>query len=219
MPGRLAALAVLIALAAPAATAAQAPPDERAAARAFADAGLRLAAAVQAVEPKINRGLAPPRCARPLASRIPRRHLEDAYVLLLVHEFGRIARLVDAPLRAFTKDLHAVETADPALRGGRAAWRHARRLYVATGAFADLDVCAELRRFVDRGFRRTPAMRRTWRLAQAFARFGEDEFDRRIARAVARMRELGVPAAEAQAFGGDIGREDEGAPAAPRTLS
>jgi hypothetical protein len=219
MVGRLAALAVLVVLAAPVAAAEQSPPDERAAARAFADAGLRLAAAVQAVEPKINRGLAPPRCARRLASRIPRRHLEDAYVLVLVHEFGRIARLVDGPLRAFSHDLQAVETEDPALRSGRAAWRRAQSLYVAAAAFADLDVCAELRRFVDGGFRRTPTVRRTRQLAEAFARFGEDEFERRIGRAIARMRELGVPAAEAHAFGGDIGREDEHAPAAPRTLS
>jgi hypothetical protein len=192
-------LTLVALLAFPAAAGAQAP-GERAAARAFADAGLRLAAFIDGAEQQFDAPLS--RCARRQLRRLADERAADGYELAAMRQAGEAARLLAQPLLAFSRELHGVQTADPALRGGRTAWRRIRRAFQALEPFAGMDLCAELRRYVAAGFRRTPAVRRARR---AFRRY-----DRRIAgsarrmdRAIERLQELGVPRAEARAFDGE----------------
>ena len=215
----------LIALMAPAALAAQVP-DERAAARSFADAGIRLAAFVDGSEARFDAtvGSRPPRCARRLLRRIPDERAARAQILAGMPAEGRVARLVEQPLLEFSLQLHGVQTADPALRSGRTAWRRLRQAFLKLAPFADLDLCAELRRYAASGFRPTPAMRRASRALHAYARAITRDFGSRLDRAIERLQELGIPRAEARAFDGET-NDDRYAPApsspptAPRAAS
>jgi hypothetical protein len=180
-------------------------PDERAAARAFADAGLRFHAAVEAVRPQIARLPDPPdrKCADRARRRIPERHWDEVNLLGEVGDvYGAVADLVEAPLMQFSLELHSVQTADPALRGGRTAIRRVRRAYVMIQALPPVDVCAEIRRWVDGGFEPTPAIRRERRALRALDALSTFRFLRRLGRTTARLRALGVPAHEADAFDG-----------------
>jgi hypothetical protein len=219
------AVLALVALATPAVAAAQAP-DERAAARAFADAGIRLAAFFDGSEAQFDATVTtrPPRCVRRLLRQIPDDRARQAHILAGMPPEGRVARLVEQPLLEFSRRLHGVQTADPALRSGRTAWRRLRRAFLKMAPFADLNVCVELRRYAASGFRRTPAMRRASRALDAYARAITGDFGPRLDRAIERLQELGVPRAEARAFDGETD-DDRYAPApsspptAPRAAS
>jgi hypothetical protein len=189
-------------LVAAAAAPAQAPPDERAAARAFADAALRFHAALAPLEPRhqeISR-TRPPRCLLRLARRLPERRRVPALQLLATNYYGEIGRLFAPALTTFSMDLHGVETDDPALRAGRTGWRRMRQVVAELAAVPPVDICAEARRYIDGGFERTPAIRRAQRLWALMERDPLEDFDQRVERAERRLRELGIPREEAEAF-------------------
>ena len=113
---------------------------------------------------------------------------------------GAFARTVDPAIVHGLAGMHAIHTADNGLRGGRTAWRRIHGVYSRFAALPAADACAEGRAFVRNGFRRTPAMRRAERALYAADHTGGIE--RRLARAVTRLTELGVPAADADLFDG-----------------
>jgi hypothetical protein len=190
--------ALLVAVAAPA----QAPPDERAAARAFADAGLRFHAALAPLEPRyqeISR-TPPPRCVRRFARRFREPRAVRILLLPLASYYGEIGRLFAPALTTFSMNLHGIQTDDPALRAGRTAWRRMRQVFAELAAIPPVDICAEARRYIRGGFERTPAITHGLRLRALMRRDPVDDFNRRVARAGHRLRELGIPPEEAEAF-------------------
>jgi hypothetical protein len=201
----LAAVALML-VAAPA-VAAQPPPDERVAARAFADAGLRWQAAIEAIRPQVDELPEEPerRCAERARRRIPERHWDEVNLIGEVeYLYGALAELVEAPLMQFSLELHSVQTNDATLRTGRTVIRRARRVYAMIQALPPVDVCAEIRRWVDGGFKPTPAIRRERQALRALDQLSARRFLRRLQRTEARLRALGIPAHEADAFDGDI---------------
>jgi len=199
-------LTIVFLVAAPATAGAQAPLDERANARAFADIGLRLSSAFEAASPAMDAGFAkPPKCLQSGAlarrlQRAPERRsalLSDFYATQVI---GGFARTVDPAIVQGLADMHAIHTAENGLQGGRTAWRRIHGVYSRFAALPAADVCAEGRTFVRNGLRRTPAMRRAQRALYAADHTGGIEL--RLARAVKRLAELGVPAADADLFDG-----------------
>jgi hypothetical protein len=180
-------------------------PDERAAARAFADAGLRYQAAIEALEPQLDALIERPerRCAERARRRSAEHRWDEINGLGSFQDEQRpTARLVEPAVTRLSLELHAVETADPALRGGRTAVRRLRRTNAAVAALPPVNVCAEVRRLVASGFEPTPAIRRMRRATAAFERVvAGDDTERRVDRMVSRMQELGVPASELGIWG------------------
>ena len=193
-------------VAAPATASAQAPVDERANARAFADIGLQLAADFNAAVDVLDVGLdAEPACLkeRGLARRLrkaPASRLTELGEIQIVQSVGEFSRALEPAFASALPAMHAIQTADPALRGGRTAWRRIRLVYASMAAVPPADVCAEARTLVRDGFRRTPAMRRAHRAVYVADHTGG--IGRRLERAVTRLTELGVPAADADLFDG-----------------
>lgn len=203
-PVRWGLVAALIVLAAPTAAAAQAP-DERAAARAFADAALRFQAGLAPLEPRyLEISWRLPRCVTRLVRRLPDRRDRKILLLPFTNYYGELGRLFEPSLTRFSAELHAIQTADPALRAGRTAWRRMRRVFGALAALPTVDLCGEARRLVASGFARTPAIRRAVRLMALIRRDPLHDFNRRTERAARRLRELGVPPEHAQVFEDDV---------------
>jgi hypothetical protein len=201
-----AAIGVVLLLAVPAAAAGQAPPDERAAARAFADAALRFQGSVAPLEPRyqqLSRGSLP-RCVPRLLRRVPERRVRRILLLPFTNFYGELGRLFEPALTRFSMELHAVQTPDPALRSGRTAWRRMRRVFATLAAIPPVDVCAEARTLIAGGFAPTPAIRRGLRLRALMERDPLDDFDRRVERAERRLIELGIPREQAQVFEDDV---------------
>jgi hypothetical protein len=187
-------------LAAPAAANAQAP-DERANAQALAGIAIRLGEEVLAVSdipPTTPACLDERRLERRLARVSPRRAASLA-ALISVQQLGEFARTAAPAFARALIEMHAVPTADRHLRGGRTAWRRIDRVYASFGAVPVVDLCAEARTLARTG-RRTPAMRRAARTLDAAMHAGG--IKRRLGRAVARLKQLGVPAAQADLFDG-----------------
>jgi hypothetical protein len=194
------AAAALLAAAAPASAQA---PDERADAR---------AAVAEAFRMEEARRTPAGRPCRP--DRVPRRHRRDATKLMATAGYGALGRLLGPALLEFSLALHAVDTADPVLRSGRTAWRRMRRLLARMAARPAVDLCAELRRWARAGYEPIAAVRdarRAWRVLRAFDGNG---FERRVHRAAARLRRLGVPRDESYAFTGGTAEVEEPARAA-----
>src|SRR5688572_8938248 len=138
---KIAFLVVLLALVAPATAAAQAPPpDERAAAQAYADAAKRFEAATEALDEPDTSWL--DSCERRL-ERIPERHQDKALTIVLSHSFRIVFAELREPLRRFRGELALVPTADPVLISGRAAVRRMGRRLDAVPAPGPF--CAGLR--------------------------------------------------------------------------
>ncbi len=198
-------LMMVFLVAAPATASAQAV-DERANARAFAAIGLGLAGALATAASTVDATISdPPPCltgtrlARRL-ERAPGRRAEAFAALYYGHLVGNVTRVTDPVIAGAVADMHAIQTADPALRGGRTAWRRIQRVYATISALPVVDLCAEARAFVRSGFHRTPVIRRAQRTMEAVEHVGGIE--RRLARAVKRLEALGVPAADADLFDG-----------------
>jgi hypothetical protein len=102
-------------------------------------------------------------------------------------------------------EIHGVATTDAALKSGRTGWRRLRRAYAGFAALPAAGVCAQVRAYVRNGYRHTPSTRRTMRAFHAMMAWDTRDVDRRMAGAVARLIELGIPAAEADAFDGEVG--------------
>jgi hypothetical protein len=198
---------LLLALLAPATASAQTPPpDERAAARAFADAAGRFTDAIEAPTKALFGWLEHPLRRAPGCPRIAKKHREGAFVFTLYARTLEFARDVKPALRTFRSELANVPTADPALVSGRAAWRSTGRSVEAAPEPGDL--CAELR-----AWRRADYPSSTVRkVTRRFVHLGDTEgvsVSRKQDAAVDRMVELGVPRAEAELFANPY-RDPEG---------
>lgn len=206
MTRRIVTIAALLLAALPAAAPAQAP-DERAAARAFADAATRMMTAVKGLETQLDGSVN--RRAVGCWRRLPERRQERVEALVVASGLGQGARVLESPFLELSTALHGVQTADPALQGGRTAWRRLRRVYMEMAAFAGADVCAEARAYAESGWKPTPVMRRARSFLDRLTDRDGGDFDRRVERAVARLKTLGIPAAEADRFAGRV-EETEG---------
>jgi hypothetical protein len=196
------ALLVIAALAfAPAVAAGQAPPDERAAAQALADAVERINEADSATEEgySTDDDLDSRRCRRELF-RIPVRREKYLRALVLAEELRHSADQLRDALATFRSDLASAVTRDPALISGRAAWRRLAKAYAALPPGGDL--CADLVAWRRMGYDLATIRRAQVQYRAVFAAWGRG-FQRKIAAAADRMRELGVSEEDAQRFEGD----------------
>jgi hypothetical protein len=207
MPRLLAVLVTLVA-ASSIAPGVAAAADERAAARAFADAVIRaepqLAAAVPQMKAELDK-VDFEGCALALR-HAPRRHEARALGLFTTAMVSAWLRPVMDPLRQLMADLDAVQTKDPTLRSGRAAWRKGYKFFGRVAA--DTDACPRLVAWRIRGWRRPPA--RPALSLQSAGEFGGT--NRKMRRAVARLVKLGVPRRDAKRFSGDRLLEDAPTP-------
>ena len=193
----LAAFVVLV-FAAPATAQA---PDERTAAQALADAVKRVNAADEQIgeDRDPDDGLDAPRCRRELLA------------------FRRGARTISAPSRSgdelrksgdalesalarLRTDLANAQTRDPLLISGRAAWRRAAKAYTALPPRGD--VCADLAAWRRAGYPLSTVRAARAECRTVFAASGRG-FERKIAAAADRMRELGISEKDAKVFEGD----------------
>ena len=196
-------LCILILAAVPATAAAQAPPDERANARAFADVGIRLTDEVNAALAGLDGAVFDDcKSVRRLARGTDRQQTK-AFTLITAHLMGIMGRAVTPALDRATADLNAIETADPALQGGRTAWVSISRLYSVAATFPHVRICRELRKYVRHGFRSTRAMRRANKMFRRINRFDVDALDAKLTAAADRLVELGVSEADAAKFAGE----------------
>lgn len=120
-------LALLIAASFPAAAAAQAPVDDRIAARAFADAALRAAPEIATASQQLEALGSTVDCDVRVARRRRAAVSELSNSLHAAHVIAGFTRTVGPVLACASNDLHGVQTTDPALRSGRAGWRRLRR--------------------------------------------------------------------------------------------
>jgi hypothetical protein len=192
------ALLVLLACVSPAA-AQTPPPDERAAAQAFADAAERFETRVDALG-KIEMDWAD-RCGS-LFAKVPVRRQDAAIAIAMSHGVRVGVAQMKLALRDFRTELANVPTLDPALISGRAAVRRMGRAWDAVAAPGNL--CKRLRRWRRAGFPKA-AGRAAEREVERFFGVLEGETLRRLEAAAARMRELGVSAEDAAHFGGGRG--------------
>lgn len=191
---------VLVALSAlaffPAAAQAAAPSS----AQRFADAALRYREALVAQLPELDRRLTAmetDQCGAVLR-RAPQRRVMKAFIFAVATVAGPFIDISIEPSRQLVRDLEATPTSDPILRSGRAAWR------------ASLDhslrwprheqPCRALERWAASGW--SPAafppfdQKGYVALAEQTLRTAE-----KLDRAGRRLRQLGVPAAQAARFG------------------
>ena len=194
--------AVLAALLLPAAGSAQTPqPDERAAAQALADAAKRLIAADREVgeDHDPDDGLDAPHCRRELF-RIPPRRQDAVRAFALRDAFRETGEALGPALATFRTEIANVQTRDPALIRGRAAWRRLAKAYMALPPRGD--VCADLAAWRRDGYPLRTVRAATTEYRSIFAAFGRG-FQRKAAAAADRMRELGISDQDAKVFEGD----------------
>ncbi len=194
LPAVVAALLLL-----PAAAPAQAPPDERAAAQAYADAAKRFQAAI---EPLAEEDTAWIDACEKAFDRIPGAYEEDAIMIAFSHGLRLALAQFSEPLRSFRSALANVVTADPALISGRAAVRQLGRRIDALPAPGRF--CAELRAWKRAGYPRATVRKAEAELNEAAGAFSRGIVRKLVATAM-RMRELGVSKQGAEAFAGESG--------------
>jgi hypothetical protein len=201
MSRRLALAVFALLLAAPATAAA----DERDNARALADIGVRASGQIEAIIASHGK-LEAPKCktSARLARRGTRRQINAAASLLEGYWIAGFARATEPVVAAAVADMQAVPTADPALRAGRTAWRRVDSAYRRFGALPPAHYCSVLRDYVRGDFHLTRAMRAAIRMDHRANAWDTTDIDARLAAAVKRLVELGVPAADAGAFDGDV---------------
>lgn len=216
----LAALTAALALTATAGPAAAAAPDERAAAKAFADAARAFTLDVRAAMPDVRASLE--------AAAADQRHcgVLDGYVEralrgspLTRRQFRVLLLMLNAPILSahvpllpaherLLAALDATPTADPALRSARAIWRSQTNGLRLSATYPP-DMCARLAAWYRGGARGIPVPEVDLR--------GEDDPDvmttrptdvagreRRLERAVRRLRQLGQGPRRAARLGGDV---------------
>jgi hypothetical protein len=125
--------------------------------------------------------------------------------LHVAHTIAGFTRTAGPVLARASNDLHGVNTGDAALRSGRTGWRRLRRTYAEFATLPVGNVCAQVRAYVRNGHRHTPETRRAMRAFHAMMAWDTRDVDRRMAAAVERLVELGIPASEADAFDGELG--------------
>jgi hypothetical protein len=199
-------LFLLVAIAFPATAAAQAAPvDDRTAARAFADTALRAAPEIAAASQQLEELGRTVECDVRVPRKRRARVTELSNSLHAAHVIAGFTRTVGPVLHRASNELHSIHTTDAALRGGRTGWRRLRRTYASFAALPAADVCAQVRAYVRNDFRHTRETRRAMRAFHAMMAWDTRDVDRRMAAAVGRLIELGVPASEADAFDGELG--------------
>jgi hypothetical protein len=188
---------LLLALLAPATASAQTPPpDERAAARAFADAAGRFTDAIEAPTERLFELFDQPLRKLPGCPAIAKKHREGA-LIITVHNANLVfARDVTPATRALRSELANVVTADPVLISGRAAWRANGRSIEA--APEPQDLCARLAAWRRAGYPKS-TVRETMRDLEALGGAGAS-VERKLEAAARRLIALGVPREEARLF-------------------
>jgi hypothetical protein len=192
-------------LAAPATAAAQGPVDDATAARLFADAALRAQPQIAAASQQLEALGDPVECDVDVPRKRLARVNELRNSLHIAHTIAGFTRTVAPLLTRTSHELHGVATTDVALKSGRTGWRRLRRTYAGFAALPAADVCGQVRAYVRNRYRHTPSTRRTMRAFHAMMAWDTRDVDRRMATAVSRLVELGIPAAEADAFDGELG--------------
>jgi triacylglycerol esterase/lipase EstA (alpha/beta hydrolase family) len=195
-------LSVLI-FAAPAA--AQAPVDDATAARLFTDAALRAQPEIAAASQQLEALGEPAQCDIDVPGKRRERVSELRNSLHVAHTIAGFTRTVGPVLTRTSNQLHGVATTDAALKSGRTGWRRLRRAYAGFAALPAANVCAQVRAYVRNGYRHTPETRRAIRAFHSMMAWDTRDVDRRMAGAVSRLIELGIPTAEADAFDGELG--------------
>jgi hypothetical protein len=192
-------------LAVPSTAAAQTPVDDATAARLFADAALRAQPEIVAASQQLEALGVPVECEVNVPRKRRARVIELRNSLHVAHTIAGFTRTVGPVLTRASNELHGVHTTDASLRSGRTGWRRLRRTYASFAALPAADVCAQVRAYVRNGFRHTRSTRRTMRAFHAMMAWDTRDVDRRMATAVTRLVELGIPASEADAFDGELG--------------
>jgi hypothetical protein len=197
---------LLLALLAPATASAQTPPpDERAAAQAYADAAGRLTDGMKAPTDALIEWFSHLDRPAPGCPRVAKKQRLGAFVITARTRLREYAHGITPPLQAFRSELANVPTADPALISGRAAWRGFGRSF--EGIRAPDDLCAELAAWRRAGYPRS-TVRKAEREIDAMDE-GPASLQRKLEAAVKRMIALGVAPTQAQLFA-DPYREEEG---------
>ena len=203
----LVAAALVAVLGVPSVAAAQAVPDERAAAREFSYAAYRLRVVIKLRMPAIDQAAAitrSPACRAALRGATPeqeRAHVDDLVGVLVDLLAGAMLAPVAEPLQTFQAELDRVPTADPALRSGRAAWRTSVALYQQVRPLP-ADLCAQLERWRTAGYA-TAARPDLQPVAVRGILDGSGTVDGKLRLAAARMVALGIPEGRARRFAGD----------------
>jgi hypothetical protein len=207
------ALLCTLALAAvPATASAQAPTDERANARAFADVGIQLMSDIDAAGTALDDSYTLPNCKSDRRiDRATEGQQARAFELILGQLLGQFGRATAPAFDRANAALAAVPTADPALVDGRTAWRQVANVYATFGKLRHVRLCIELRNYVRHDFKPTRAMRRTAKAMRKISRMDLDGLEGKLAAATDRLVELGVPKDEAAPFNGLGGDESDGA--------
>ena len=189
-------LAALTALALlPATAVAQTPsPDERAAAQAFADAAKRLLAAADALD-------GDPGWLEDCGAlnRVPERKQAVSAPVIDSLVFRDLVDALKPDVFRLRSDLANAQTLDAALISGRAAVRRLGRAIEAIPP-GEADPCAAFEAFVHAGYPRSAA-RKARALQRRIDTLVTRGMQRRIRAAAARIAELGVSRADADAFG------------------
>lgn len=174
-------------------------------ARAFADAALRVAPAIEQASAQLAAIGDPVTC--PVRVPDARRAEIDGLAgkLATAKIIASFTRDVGPAVTRVTRTLDAVETRDRALRRGRDAWHDVRADYAGFAEHPDRSVCRQVRAYVANGYSHTHGTRRGVRAYREMMGWNTTSIDRRVKAAVARLVELGVPADEAAAFAGGLG--------------
>ena len=192
-------------LAFPVTAVAQAPIDDATAARLFTDAALRAQPQIAAASQQLEALGEPVECRVSVPRKRRARVTELRNSLHIAHTIAGFTRTAGPVLTRASNEIHGVNTTDAALKSGRTGWRRLRRTYAEFAALPAADVCAQVRAYVRNGYRHTSSTRRTMRAFHAMMAWDTRDVDRRMAGAVSRLVELGIPAAEADAFDGELG--------------
>jgi hypothetical protein len=195
----------LVILAFPAFAAAQGPVDDATAGRLFADAALRAQPEIAAASQRLEALGSPVQCEVDVPRKRRPRVTEVRNSLHIAHTIAGFTRAVAPVLTRASHTLHGVDTTDTALKTGRTGWRRLRRQYAGFAALPSADVCAQVRAYVRNRYRHTSSTRRTMQAFHAMMAWDTRDVDRRMATAVTRLVELGIPATEADAFDGELG--------------
>lgn len=196
--------AVLLAQFPAAASAQSAPPDERAAAQAFADITLPAAHELASIGGTYAIG-EPPSCKtdRRLARGTGRQQARFAE-FFLAQEIAALTRATTPTIERTATALDAVATADKALTNGREAWHRVARMYGRIGELQRARVCSVMRGYVRGDYKPTPEMRRAAKTYRVAMRWDTTWIDRAMARATKRMIALGVTPENADGFDGEL---------------
>lgn len=186
------------------ATAVGAKRDDRGAARAFADAALRAAPAIEEASAQLGAIGDPVSCELEVPASRQAEVDRLAGKLATAKIISSFTRDVGPAMRRATRALDAVDTDDRALRRGRAAWHDVRSDYAEFAEYPARDVCRQVGAYVDNGYKHTSGTRRGVRAYRAMVGWDTRRIDRRLKAAVERLTRLGVPADEAAAFAGGL---------------